>query len=155
MTNNHLSDEILQVFLLEETQSDTVTSHLSTCVECREKLENYHSLVDNIKKITPETFAFDVTTLVMGNIVQYETKKIRNQEVIFWGFLILLLGVISSFAIPYIPKILSVFKSIPSFTTILIVGTGLMVMLFLIADLNNQYKLKEKKIFENNLQPIF
>lgn len=154
MTNNHISDEILQAFLSEETQDEKVASHLSTCVICREKLENYRELFANIQKITPETFDFDVTTLVMDTIIQYETQKSKKQELVSWGYMVLLLVAISSFAIPYIPQIMSIFNAIPNFTALLMAGTGFMVALFLLIDLYKQYQLKEKKIFENNLQPI-
>lgn len=154
MSNDHLTDEILQAYLLEEIQDDAIASHLSVCIECREKLENYQLLVNNLTKITPESFAFDVTALVMDNIVKYETQKSTKQELVFWGFLILLLVIIASLALPYVPQLLSLFDAIPNFTTLFIIGTGIMVVLFLLVDLIKQYKLKEEKIFKNNLQPI-
>ena len=73
MTNDHLTDEILQAYLFEEMQDDAIASHISVCKECRKKIENYQQLVNNLTKISPDSFAFDVTTLVMNNIVQYET----------------------------------------------------------------------------------
>ena len=42
MTNDHLTDEILQAYLFEEMQDDAIASHISVCKECRKKytLEN-------------------------------------------------------------------------------------------------------------------
>lgn len=154
MKSKHLTDETLQAFLLKEIQDDTIATHLASCANCMEKLENYQYLVAGIQKIAPETFSFDVTTVVMDKIMLYERKENRKQELVFCGILIFLLVVISSFSIPFIPQILTIFYSIPVFKTLLIVGTGLVVLLFLLADINKQYKMKEKKIFENNLQPI-
>jgi len=69
MTNNHLTDETLQAFLLKEIQDDTITAHLAVCSSCREKLGNYQHLVVGIQKIESETFSFDVTTVVMDRII--------------------------------------------------------------------------------------
>ncbi len=154
MTNDHLTDEILQAYLFEEMQDDAIASHISVCKECRKKIENYQQLVNNLTKISPDSFAFDVTTLVMNNIVQYETQKSKKQELVFWGFLMFLLVSIASFALPYVPQLLSFFVAIPNVTKLFIVGTGIMVVLFLLIDLIKQYKLKEEKMFKNNLQPI-
>ena len=41
MTNDHLTDEILQAYLFEEMQDDAIASHISVCKECRKKIENY------------------------------------------------------------------------------------------------------------------
>ncbi|MCP9769085.1 hypothetical protein EGI22_14295 [Lacihabitans sp. LS3-19] len=154
MKNNHLTDETLQAFLLKETQADTVALHLSECKECTTKLEYYHNLIVDITKVAPESFPFEITTIVMDKIMLYEQKKSNKQEFIFWLLLTFILVGISSLSIPFIPKILTVFYSKSIFTTLLIIGTGLIVLLFLFADIYQQYKTKEEKIFKNNLQPI-
>lgn len=154
MTNNHLTDETLQAFFLKETQDDTIATHLAVCSTCRERLEEYQFLIDSVQKTKTETFSFNVTTLVMNNIMLYEQKKSKKQEFIFWGALIFLLIAISCFSIPFIPKIFAIFYSKSILTTLLIIGTGLVVLIFLLADINKQYKKKEEKIFQNNLQPI-
>jgi hypothetical protein len=154
MKNNHLTDEILQAFLLKEMQDDGIATHLAVCPSCQERLEKYQFLIDSVRKIKPEIFSFDVTTLAMNNIMLYEKKKSKKQELVFWGLLIFLLIAISSFSVPYIPKILSIFYSKSIFTTLLVVGTVLVVLLYLLADITQQYKMKEEKIFQDNLQPI-
>lgn len=154
MTNEHLTDETLQAFLLNETQEDTIAAHLSACADCREKLENYQRLVVGIQKMTPESFAFDVTTVVMDKIVQYKRQETQKQEFVFWGLLGLLILVIVAFFVPFLPQIRAFFTAIPVFTALLIGGTGAVVLLFLVADTNRQYKIKEEKIFQNKLQPI-
>ncbi|MFN7116954.1 MAG: anti-sigma factor family protein [Saprospiraceae bacterium] len=153
MKSIHLTDEILQAFLLKEIQDDAIATHLAGCSECRERLKEYQFLIDSVQKIKTETFSFDVTTLAMNNIMLYEKKKSRSQELIFWGLLIGLFIGISSFSIPFIPLILDIFYSKSIITTLLVMGTGLGVLLFLLADITRQYKAKEDKIFKNNLQP--
>ncbi|WP_298223682.1 hypothetical protein [Flavobacterium sp.] len=154
MKNDHLADETLQAFLFHERQDDTVATHLAECTNCREKLEKYQHLNDSLSEIAPETFSFDLTTAVMDKIMQYEKKKSKKQEFVFWALLTFLAVIMASLAIPFIPKILTVFYSKSIFATLLVVGTGLVVLLFLLADIHQQYKTKEQKIFKNNLQPI-
>jgi hypothetical protein len=154
MKSIHLTDEILQAYLLKEIQDDTIATHLTVCSTCRQRLGEYLFLIDSVQKIKTEPFSFDVTTLVMNKIMLYEKKKSKKQELIFWGLLLLLLTVLSSLSIPFIPQILAIFYSKSIFTTLLVTGTGLVVLLFLLADIIQQYKTKEDKLFKNNLQPI-
>lgn len=154
MRSNHLTDEVLQAFLVKETQDHTIVTHLSVCSTCQKRLNEYQRLIDQVQKIETETFSFDVTISAMNTIMLYEKKKRKKQALAFWGLLLSLLIVISSFSIPYIPEVLAVFYSKSVFVTLLVVGTGLVVLLFLLADILQQYKTKEEKIFQNNLQPI-
>lgn len=154
MTYKHLTDETLQAFLLKETKDDTVATHLLACADCREKFENYKCLVDSIQRVAPETFSFDVTTKVMDRIMLYNKQEIRKQALVFWGLFTFLVVVIFSFSIPFVLQILTVFYSIPFLTTLFVVGTGLVVLLILFAEINKEYKMKDEKIFQNKLQPI-
>jgi hypothetical protein len=153
MNNTHLTDENLQAYLLREIQDDDIAIHLTACALCRQKLEEYQALMNNIAQIKAEAFAFDVDTLVMNNITLYEKKKSRRQEVAFWMIFIVVLVVIASFSIPFLPKLLAIFNSNSTLSTLLISGTGLAILLFLLADTIRQYKQKEEKLFQNKLQP--
>lgn len=154
MKSIHFSDEILQAYLLKEIQDDTIATHLTVCSTCRERLEEYQFLIDSVQKTKTETISFNVTTLAMNTIMLYEKKKSKKQELVFWGLLIFLLIAISSFSIPFIPRMLAIFYTKSILTTLLIIGTGLVVLFFLLADITQQYKAKKEKIFQNNLQPI-
>lgn len=154
MKSIHFTDEILQAYLLKEIQDDTIATHLTVCSTCRERLEEYQFLIDSVQKTKTETISFNVTTLAMNTIMLYEKKKSKKQELVFWGLLIFLLLAISSFSIPFIPRMLAIFYTKSILTTLLIIGTGLVVLFFLLADITQQYKAKEEKIFQNNLQPI-
>ncbi len=153
MKNEHLTEETLQAFLLKETQEDGIATHLLACENCRARFENYQHLVAEIQKIAPETFSFDVTTVVMDKIVSYERKESSKQELILWGVLILLLLVILGFSLPFVPQIFSIFSAMPLFSNFLLFGTSIFVLVFLIADIYKAHKIEEKKIFGNNLQP--
>lgn len=154
MKSTHLTDETVQAYLLDEMPDSAIAKHLAMCENCRQKLEAYRHLMADISKTVPETFSFDLTTVVMDKIMLYEKKKNKKKEFFFWGALTFLLLTIASLSIPFIPKILTVFHSKSIFATLLVIGTGLVVFLFLLVDINRQYKIKKEKIFNNNLQPI-
>ncbi len=149
----HLADEVLQAFLLKEVQDDTITTHLTECSVCQKRLEAYQYLIDSVRKSRVETFSFDVTALAMNTILLYEKRKSKKQELIFWGLLLLLLIGVASFSLPFIPKLTAIFYSASTFAMLLMTGTGLGVLLFLVAAIFQQYKTKEEKIVKNNLQP--
>lgn len=154
MKNIHLTDETLQAYLLKEIQNDSIATHLTMCAQCMKRLEEYQFLINNIQKIETDTFPFDVTTLVMNNVLHYEKTKNEQQGLIFWGILMLLFIGISSLSIPYLPTIIAILNPKPILTTLMLIGTGVTVLLFLLADLIQQYKTKEDQIFKKNMQPI-
>ncbi len=154
MKENHLTDEILQAYLLKDIENKEVIKHISECSICQKKLDKYQFLIDTISKVKSETFSFNVENLVMNEIKIYEKKKNKKQTFFFWGILIFLLIVISSFSIPFIPKVLMLFKSKSIYITLFVMVTSLVISLFLLAETIEQHKIKENKIFKNNLQPI-
>ncbi|HPJ11517.1 MAG TPA: hypothetical protein PLS51_12860 [Flavobacterium sp.] len=151
---NHLTDEILQALLLEEHQEAAIAAHLYQCAACREKLEDYRALMADIEKIRPEPFTFDVAALVMERIEHEQALQNHKQTIAFWGVLVFLAAVVLSFGFPYLPAVMGVFNAIPSFTVLLAAGTALVVLLLLLADLNKQYRIKEKRILKDYLPPI-
>lgn len=154
MKSNHLTDEILQAFLLKEIVDDTLDTHIVECSICRAKLENYRYLVASIQKIEPEPFSFDVTTVVMQKIELYEKQENIKRALVFWGLLIFFIGSVVLISLPFLLPILRVFYSMALFTNIFIAGTSISVLIFLLSDIYKQYKIKEKILFEENLQPI-
>lgn len=154
MNTIHLTDDMLQAYLLKETEDDTIAPHLSACFSCRERLDAYQLLVNSVQTMKPETFTFNVSSLVMNRIVLYEKKKTKKQAWVYWGLLVVLSIVIVSFSIPFLPRIPALFYSTSLITILLVIGTGLAVLLFLLTDITRQYKKKENKLFQKNLQPI-
>jgi uncharacterized membrane protein len=153
MKDIHLIDEVLQAFLLNETNDNSISNHLAACSTCKKRLEEYQLLFDSVKEIKAEVFSFELTSLAMNSIMLYERKKTRKETMFYWGLLVILLLTISSFSIPYIPSILSIFSANSIFTTLLVIITGLVVLLFLFADLILEYNKKKQELFENILQP--
>lgn len=155
MKNEHLTEETLQAYLLEELANDAIGEHLAACSACKTKLENYRYLIANVRKIEHQPFSFDVTTVAMTKILHYERQVKRKKELFFWGLLTFSIIVILALSVPFIPVILGVFHSKSIFITLLVLGTSLLVFLFLLADIRRQYKRREEKILKNNLQPRF
>lgn len=143
MTNYHLTDEIIQAFLLKEIQDNTVATHLTSCSACRKRLEEYGSLIEDMQKITPEVFPFDTTTLIMEKITEIEMRK----EKFSYNLLYISLFVFSSITMvllyPYIKTIISQFQSTSIITNVFLIISASGVAVFLINDQFRQYKQKE------------
>jgi negative regulator of sigma E activity len=143
MTNNHLTEEILQAYLLNEIQDDKIATHLIECLSCQKKLEEYQILIDSVQKIKPEIFSFDVTTVVMEKIKEVETQKEKNSNSVMY----LSLSSISIAALvllyPYIKSIFTQFKLFTVMGNLFVLVSALGVTIFLLNDIIRQYKQKE------------
>ena len=143
MTNNHLTEETLQAFLLKETQEDSISMHLSACTNCREKLEEYQYLIDDVKKVKAETFSFDVASLVMEKIIAVETQKEKNTSTVLYLSMFIVSVVTLFLVYPFLKPILIQFKSFSVMTIIFILVSTVGIAIFLLNDLFRQYKQKE------------
>jgi hypothetical protein len=144
MKGNHLTDETLQVFILNEMQDDAITTHLEVCPACSEKLEIYQHLMADISKIAPETFSFDVTTVVMNKIIEVETRKDRNKNLVVYTSLSFVSIIALVLLGPYIKMIFAPFMSFSIITIVFMLVSVLGVATFLLNDLFRQYKQKER-----------
>jgi len=143
MKSKHIPDEILQAYLLNEIQDDNIATHLSECSSCQEKLEEYQLFIDSVQKIKPETFSFDVTSIVMTKINEVERQKEKNTNIILY----LSLSSISIAALvllyPYIKSIFTQFKLFTVMGNLFVLVSALGVTIFLLNDIIRQYKQKE------------
>lgn len=153
MKSFHLTEENLQAYLIKEIQDESIAEHLSSCSACQKNLEEYQHLLEGIQKIKPEPFLFDLTELAMETVIRYEKKRSLTREWVFWSSLFFLLLGISSLSIPYLTEIQSLLFSKSFITGLLTIGTGVAVLLFLLADLIRQFSVKKDQLFKNNLQP--
>jgi hypothetical protein len=143
MKSNHLTDETLQAYHLNEMQDDTIASHLEVCSNCRERLKEYQHLMVSISKIAHETFSFDVTTVVMEKINELETQKEKNKNIVLYVSLFIVSIVALVLLYPYIKIIFSQFKSFSIMANVFMLVSALGVVIFLLNDLFRQYKQKE------------
>ena len=153
MKSEHLTEEILQAFLLNEIQEESIAEHLSACSMCQKNLQEYKRLLEGVQKINHEPFPFDLTALAMETVIRHEKKKNLRGEWVFWGGLFFLLLGISSLSFPYLTEIKAILYSKSSITNSLTIGTGVAVLLFLLADLIGQFNKKTTQLFKHNLQP--
>jgi hypothetical protein len=148
MKNNHLTDEILQTLLLNEVQDEIVDKHISECQVCKEKMKNYQFLFTSIKKVEPETFSFDVTSLVMEKIYEVEIKKEKNANIALYMCLSIILIIVFILLYPYVKTIFSQFKSSSIMANAFMMVSTLGVTIFLLKDIYRQYKRKEMLILQ-------
>lgn len=143
MKNNHLTDEILQAYLLKEIQDDTIVNHLTVCSKCQKRIEEYQFLIDNVQKIKAETFSFDVASLVMEKIKEVETQKEKNKHIVLYMSLSIVSIVAMVLLYPYISIIFTQFKALSIMANAFMLVSALGVAIFLLNDLFRQYKQKE------------
>ncbi len=153
MKYDHLTDDIIQAFILKETSDGKIALHISECNVCKAKLESYQMLMSAMGDIEPESFSFDITTIVMQRIEQYENKKKA------FGFYVLMtiLGIIIVgllvISIPFILPVFQLFPSMTMITNVFIIVSALSVFIFLLTDIFRQYKQKERLFLNKILQP--
>ncbi|MFT3796614.1 hypothetical protein [Flavobacterium sp.] len=154
MKNNHLTDETLQAFLLNEIQDDAAAIHMAECAVCSARLKNYQYLIERIDQMAPESFPFDVTTVVMHQIELQQRRKNSQQDLIFWGVMGIAAAIIVLLGLPFIAPVASIFYTKSLLVNSFILGTALCVTVFFVADLYKRYDNKEKALFDNHLQPM-
>lgn len=143
MTNNHLTEETLQAFLLKEIKEDSISMHVSACADCREKLEEYKFIIDSLNKVKAETFSFDVASLVIEKIISVEAQKEKNTSTVLYLMLLMVSVVTLLLVYPFLKPILTQFKLFSAPTNIFIFISIIGFAIFLLIDLFRQYKQKK------------
>jgi uncharacterized membrane protein len=143
MKSIHLTDETLQAYLLNELQDETIATHLAACPNCLKRLEEYQHLIAGFSKIAPETFSFEVTSLVMDKINEVETQKEKNKNIVLYLSLSSVLLVALIFLYPYFNVIFTQLKLFSIVENLFMLVSVLGVVIFLLYDLFRQYKQKE------------
>ncbi|HMT96749.1 MAG TPA: hypothetical protein PKC62_08690 [Ferruginibacter sp.] len=143
MNTNHLTDESLQAYILEDISDSQITLHISECADCKAKLKSYQALLNRINKLEPELFSFDVTELVLQKIEATETKK----TILGDYTLMILLGVfilsVILFSFPIIKPIFQPFWSLDFLGNAFIIVSTIGVLMFLFVDILMKFKQKE------------
>ena len=112
MNTNHLTEEVIQGYILQEITDEQLSSHISECADCRAKIESYKALMNMIGNIKPERFSFDVTALVLQKIEEKESKrKVLGSYALITILSVAILGVIL-FSFSIIEPIIQVFRSL-------------------------------------------
>ncbi|HRE76813.1 MAG TPA: hypothetical protein PLL09_03210 [Flavobacterium sp.] len=142
MEEKHLTDEVLQEFILNEVKDHTIASHIKECVECQLRVEEYQFLFTIMLKIKPEEFSFDVTSLVLSKIYEEQSRKEKNTYIFY-----IILSVISLLILfllyPYMATLFTQFRSFSIMASAFLGVCSIGIVVFLLNDLFRQYKEKE------------
>lgn len=148
METNHLTDEVIQAFVLKEIVDDNIAMHLTVCESCKAKHNAYQILVSNLNTIEVEAFSFDVSTLVMQKIEAVETgKAARQSTILFIGIAVCIICFVA-LAYPIIGPLLQYFSALSVMSNGLIAVSAMGIVFFLINDLFRQYKQRENLLFQ-------
>lgn len=148
MNTNHLTDDIIQAYILQEISDNRIALHISGCVDCKAKMESYQTLMNTIGNLKSETFSFDVTALVLQKIEATETKRTAlGSYALITVLSVFILGVIL-FSIPITEPIIQVFRSLNVIDSAFIIVSAVGVFIFLFKDVFRQYKQKEMLLLQ-------
>ena len=116
MTNEHLSDEVLQCYALEEEIAGSVLAHIGACPLCMARAEQYRALIKGLQAQPKAAFEFDTAALVPA--------ALKAQRRFPWFGLLIAAAMLIGFAIIVVGLAsLQVSRVDP-----LIAGTALMVL---------------------------
>jgi len=75
MINEHLSEEELQTFAMEQQSRDEkMIQHIESCTSCREQIAVYKVILSGIKEQPAVSFNFDITDIIINQLQPVKTK---------------------------------------------------------------------------------
>jgi hypothetical protein len=126
MKTQHLSDEIIQEFVLSKSHERSVVEHLQGCESCKAKIDLYQYLITGIKEQSHAEFDFNVSELVMNKIEQ----KDAAYSSVLWLFAILGIGIMVITALLFGRHIANLFSGVSEMVSYLVITTALVFLLF-------------------------
>ncbi len=140
MTSEHITDDDIQQFVLDETNCpSTIIDHMSICQNCRAKAETYKLLFLEIKRQAKPVFEFDLTKAVLSNIVRKETVGSSTNDLV-WLFIIIGLSSVAITIYLFGNYIVHVFVGISSMAMYLVVTTSVLLLLLQGIEMFRKYK---------------
>ena len=137
MKKEHLSETMIQLYVLDRTACDTVIlEHMNTCEHCKREAANYQAMFVSIKQLPQPSFDFDLSELV---IPQIQKQKPGGS----WSVFLVVLGSLLVMAIPayfiqdYLKDLIAGMSQVVIY---LIVITILMIMSFQIMETFRRYR---------------
>jgi hypothetical protein len=98
MKNEHLSDEILQRYALEEEIQVATNAHIGVCPLCGARVEQYRALIKGLQTQTKAAFDFDMASLVPAALKtrwHFPWFGLLIAALTFTGLAIIVLGLMS------------------------------------------------------------
>lgn len=140
MLNKHLSEEEIQLFVLDELAADPFTvQHINTCATCKGRAANYGLLVLAIQQQEKPVFDFDLAATILPKIAPPEATGSRPVNIIW--LLVAMVICVAVAAVCFFSTILSTsVKNLSSMAIYLIVITAVMILAFQAFDIYKQYQ---------------
>ena len=145
MTTKHLTDEEIQDCCLFGNTDKITEAHLAGCKDCSLKLEKYHELINSVSKSEPEYFDFNVSKLVMSQLLS-EKKKTSMENYSIWILFVIGMFALLLIILPAMKYIGFLFFNVDSITILLVLTILLIGTLFLLTDVIKTQYIKELKI---------
>jgi hypothetical protein len=146
MNTKHLSEEVLQLYVMDPLQCDAgVSEHLKFCRNCKADLEAYQYLFKNIAEQDAPAFESNFSEQVLSSLPATQPRLIfKNAEII----LITIIAIIFMSTVIYLFRDYALELFMPARPIILYVTvTSVLCLLgFLCMDMYQQYQQKLKSL---------
>lgn len=140
MTSKHVTDFDIQKFVFDEVNCPlNVIDHMRVCENCRAKAETYKVLFSEIKHQAKPAFNFDLTEVVLSNIVRTEAVGSQTSAL---TRLFTIIGLSSVVTMIYLfgKYISRVFAGVSSMAMYLVVTTSVLLLLFQGIEMLRKYR---------------
>ena len=142
MINNHIDDTNIQRYVLQNLNCDIeIIEHIQHCDICKIKAEQYRLLMAGIKQQEKPSFDFNLSELVLAQIVKPKPKYSLLMIVVY---LLVFVGLIS-FGIVFSQFRISILNLLAGSSVLMIIMvflTVLSISLFQLIEFIKKYQLK-------------
>jgi hypothetical protein len=138
--SEHIIDSDIQQYVLDSANCDLkVIEHMNICQNCRKKADVYQLLFSEIKRQAKPAFDFDLTELVLSNVMRKE-PDVSQTSTLIW--LVTLIGISSVVIIGYLfgSHIVRLFEGVSSMATYLVVTSAMLLILLQGIDMFRKHK---------------
>ena len=143
MKQEHLSENELQQFVLDQQQADhELAAHVDTCTKCAAAIANYRAIFSALNALEIPVFNFDPGKLVLAQLPVSTTTKKSSFP---WSLLLLSTIVVTILAITLFALnnfFINLFGNIPSLIFYLIITTALIIVILQCRELLVSYREK-------------
>lgn len=142
MKQEHLSENELQQFVLEQPEADhELAAHVHACVNCAAAVTNYRAMFTALSNMEKPVFNFDLEKQVLAQLPVSTTAKSGFP----WSLLVISTIAVAILVIPIFVMrsfFINLFRSIPELVLYLIVTTVLTIVIFQCRELLASYRKK-------------
>lgn len=139
MINEHLSETIIQQYVLDKSMCDIfVHEHIPVCENCWARVKNYQLLFSEIKEIPKPVFEFDIAGLILTKL---PSARGKFPWPVFTVMTIIIAG-LAIFAYLFDDYLKNIFTGVSMMLLCLIIVSGLIILLFQSIDTYQKYQRK-------------